>query len=82
METRTFTIHGVLTTFTELHTAGDLNCTADFCGNEGYPYRCKCGGLVHAAVDAETFNDTYGGVDEKCDGCDDPRSALFDDDDD
>jgi hypothetical protein len=73
MEKRTFTISGVLATFTALHTAGDLGCKADLCGTHSYPCTCECGGLIHAAVDPSTFNDTYGGIDEQCDSCDDPR---------
>ena len=32
-----------------IHLAGDENCHQDWCGQQGYPRHCKCGGLIHAA---------------------------------
>ena len=80
-EHRTFQIQGLSRTFADLHRAGDPACTADLCqtGNPGpfgsFPRRCVCGGLIHAAIDASTFNDSHGGIDSQCDSCEEPQPA-------
>ena len=80
-EANTIQITGVYCVHAGLHKQGDLTCTVEQCSaGEGtalgaWPRKCVCGGVIHAAIDAATFNETYGGVDEQCDQCDDPRPA-------
>ena len=50
----------------EEHIPGDENCKADWCGNQGYPLRCKCGSLIHA--DYGDFN-PGGPQFRRCDRC-------------
>jgi hypothetical protein len=51
------------------HTVGDATCETEWCngGNGGYPKRCKCGGLIHAAFGDEHYEGYW--LYEKCDQC-------------
>ncbi len=50
------------------HIRGNEECTEGWCGNQGYPKRCGCGGLVHADFGDEDFDGDYW-LYTKCDKC-------------
>lgn len=51
-----------------VHTVGDPNCTASFCGGWGYPKPCACGGLLHLELIDESWDGCA--TKAKCDTCD------------
>ena len=48
------------------HLAGDRSCPECW---EGYPGPCPCGGLIHAAGEAETSEGAEEPADTRCDRC-------------
>jgi len=53
---------------TEKHRVGNPDCNVEWCGIDGYPKRCKCGGLIHADFGDENEDCEYW-LYEKCDRC-------------
>jgi hypothetical protein len=51
------------------HVIGDEHCNEGWCnGGDDFPYRCECGGLIHADFGDEEYSGDYW-LYEKCDKC-------------
>ena len=50
------------------HIVGDKYCQVEWCGCQGFPRECECGGLIHAAFGDENSDCDYW-LYKKCDKC-------------
>ena len=66
METKTFDVSGE---GLYQHEIGNSNCSVGWCtSGDGFPKRCKCGGLIHADFGDEDSDCDYW-LYKKCDKC-------------
>lgn len=65
---RTFSFGDPTISKPDEHEIGNYNCEIGWCGTDGYPKKCSCGGLIHAEFGDDNWDGDYW-LYTKCDRC-------------